>query len=199
MSKKTLCKLRSVLYLSVFSSAGAMRKAQGVLWPLVKGLGMLMGASSSLLPLKLVPHSGHSSGTKKQKISLSQWLNLTTLLSIEDVHWEPLTARSALSHLSLHSGSRTTADMEANRCVSAVWRRLIICNAPIKLHPTLHLWSSAVCTATCNEHLMLNFLQVNTSRCTDCFYHNTFLPSLNNMMCELEGETMSIYKQVNFK
>ncbi|KAG5275047.1 hypothetical protein AALO_G00142980 [Alosa alosa] len=61
-------------------------KEHGDVCPLQKGSGMLTGASSSRRPLKLSPHSGHSSGTKKQKISLLQWLNLTTLLSMENTH-----------------------------------------------------------------------------------------------------------------
>ena len=56
---------------------------------------MLIGASSSLLPLKLMPHSGHSSGTNRQKMSLWQWLNLITLLSIDWEHGAPAVSSAA--------------------------------------------------------------------------------------------------------
>lgn len=186
--KKTLGELGSACYPSVFSSAGVMRKAQAVLWPLVKGLGMLMGASSSLLPLKLVPHSGHSSGTKEQKISLSQWLNLITILSMKDEHQECLTARSAPQHLPLHSASLSPVEMEASRCASAVWRPLIICNKAIRLHSTLHLWSNAVCTATSDAHLIS---QCPTQSMSYLFIYLIMVCPI----CRIEGLTIPLLKE----
>lgn len=64
------------------SCAGAIRRQQELLWPLVKGQGRLTGASCSLLPFSSSPQLGHCSGTKKQKMFFWQWVSLIRLCSI---------------------------------------------------------------------------------------------------------------------
>lgn len=153
----------------MFFSAGAIRNAHGTLWPLVKGFGMLTGASSSLLPLKLIPHSGHSSGTKKQKMSFSQWLILITLLSMRDERGRGWT-RWVLQDLLIHSAGVDAEEMEVRVFLqSDVYPSFVMFLSGYG-SPQTYRTVVSVCTwASFNAHLQAANCNTNWQQ-VGCFY-----------------------------